>query len=155
MKTPYPRHIGSEPQGAWAPYCCNGCHRSDPWPTNCKSLSCLDTWQKIAVRSFLNFVHFNPSPVWPDCFLGKQSKPVVTIILPKSLTLLGNFCKNVKIIHFSCEIIFGQLLLTFGNFLLVRLSRSQENAIVGANPFYIFMNVYRLNEAVAHQKSLL
>ena len=30
--------------------------------------------------------------------------------LPESLTLLGNFCKGVKIYHFSGEIIFGQLL---------------------------------------------
>ena len=29
-----------------------------------------------------------------------------TIILPKLPTLLGNFCKCVKIIHFSCEIVF-------------------------------------------------
>ena len=44
------------------------------------------------------------------CFLGKHSKPVATIILRKSLTLLGNYCKGVKLIHFSSEIIFGQLL---------------------------------------------
>ena len=30
-----------------------------------------------------------------------------TISLPKSPTFLGNFCKGVKIIHFSSEIIFG------------------------------------------------
>ena len=34
---------------------------------------------------------------------------------------LGNFCKGVKIYHFSSEIIFGQLLQTFGNFYLVTL----------------------------------
>ena len=44
------------------------------------------------------------------CTLGNHSKQVAIIILPKSLTLLGNFCKGVKIIHFSIEIIFGQLL---------------------------------------------
>ena len=53
--------------------------------------------------------------------LGNHSKPVATIILPKLPTLLNNFCKVVKIIHFSCEIIFGQLLYTFGNFYLVTL----------------------------------
>ena len=42
--------------------------------------------------------------------------PVATIILPKSPTLLGHFYKAVKIIHFSSQIIFGQLLLTFGVF---------------------------------------
>ena len=30
-----------------------------------------------------------------------------TISWPKSLSFLGNFCKGVKIYHFSCEIIFG------------------------------------------------
>ena len=44
------------------------------------------------------------------CFLGKHSKLVATIILPKLLTLLDNFCKGVNIINFSTEIIFGQLL---------------------------------------------
>ena len=39
--------------------------------------------------------------------------------LPKSPTFLGNFIKNVKIYHFSSEIIFGQLLYTFGDFFLV------------------------------------
>ena len=49
--------------------------------------------------------------VWPDwmifCTLGNHSKPVATIILPKSPTLVGNFCKGVKIIHFSSGIILG------------------------------------------------
>ena len=52
--------------------------------------------------------------VWSDlaifCTLGKHSKLAATIILPKSPTLLGNFCKGVKIIHFSSELNFGQLL---------------------------------------------
>ena len=54
-------------------------------------------------------------------FLGKHSKSVATILLPESPTLLGNFCKGVKIIHFYSEIIFRQLLYTFGDFLLVTL----------------------------------
>ena len=41
--------------------------------------------------------------------------------MPKSLTFLGNFCEGVKIYHFSSEIIFGQLLQTFGDFYLVTL----------------------------------
>ena len=44
-------------------------------------------------------------PVWPDwaiyCTLGKFSKQVATIILLKSPTFLGSFCKGVKIFHFS------------------------------------------------------
>ena len=55
------------------------------------------------------------------CTLGNFSKPLATIHLPKSLTFLGNFCKGIKIYHFSSEIIFGQLLQTFGNFYLVTL----------------------------------
>ena len=45
---------------------------------------------------------------------GQFLKPFATINLSKSPTFLGNFCKGVKIVHFSSEIIFGQLLLTFG-----------------------------------------
>ena len=41
--------------------------------------------------------------------------------LSKSLAFLGNFCKDVKICQFSSEIIFRQLLQTFGNFFLVTL----------------------------------
>ena len=52
--------------------------------------------------------------VWPDRVifwtLGNFLKPLATILLPNSLTFLGNFCKGVKINHFYSEIIFGQLL---------------------------------------------
>ena len=63
--------------------------------------------------------------VWPDwaiyCTLGNFSKLVATISLPKLHTLLGNFCKGIKIVHLSSGIMFGQLLYTFGEFLLVTL----------------------------------
>ena len=53
-------------------------------------------------------------PVRPDLAiywtLGNFVKPLATIKLPQSPTFLGNFCKGVKIIHFSSETIFGQLL---------------------------------------------
>ena len=39
--------------------------------------------------------------------LGNFLKPLATIYLPKSPTFLGNFCKSVKIDHFSSEFIFG------------------------------------------------
>ena len=55
------------------------------------------------------------------CTLGNFLKPFATINLPKSPTFLGNFCKGAKIIHVSSEIIFGQLLYTFGDFYLVTL----------------------------------
>ena len=58
--------------------------------------------------------------VWPDwaiCWtLGNFLKSLATNNLPKSSTLLGYFCKVVKIYHFSIEIIFRQLLWTFGDF---------------------------------------
>ena len=42
--------------------------------------------------------------VWPDWAinwtLGKILKPLAKINLPKSITILGNFCKGVKIYHF-------------------------------------------------------
>ena len=46
--------------------------------------------------------------------------------LPKSPTFLGNYCKGAKIIHFSNEIIFGQLLQTFGDFYLVTLLAGEK-----------------------------
>ena len=48
--------------------------------------------------------------------LGNFLKPLTTINLSKSPTFLSIFCKGVKIYHFSSEIIFRQLLYTFGNF---------------------------------------
>ena len=60
------------------------------------------------------------SAVWPDWTiywtLDKFLKPLATINLPKSPTFLCNFCKGVKIYHFSSEIVIGQLLKSFGNF---------------------------------------
>ena len=40
--------------------------------------------------------------------------------------ILGNFCKGVKVFNSSSEIIFGQLLKTFGNFFLVTLDVSNS-----------------------------
>ena len=69
--------------------------------------------------------------MWPDWAiywtLGHFLKLLATINLPKSLTFLGNFCKGVKIYHFSSKIIFGQLLKTFGDFFLVTLSVEHKN----------------------------
>ena len=49
--------------------------------------------------------------VWPDWAiywsLGNFLKPLSTINLPKYHTFLGNFCKGVKIYHFSSEIHLG------------------------------------------------
>ena len=47
---------------------------------------------------------------------GQHLKPLATINFLKFPTFLGNFSKGVKIYHFSSEIIFRQLLYTFGDF---------------------------------------
>ena len=49
--------------------------------------------------------------------------------LLKSPTFLGNFCKGVKIYHFSSEIIFRELLLTFGNFFWSHCSLSTHKIL--------------------------
>ena len=74
---------------------------------------CASLMLASSVTRLGDFLHF-----------GQLLKPLATISLPKSLTLLGNFCKGVKIYHFSSEIIFGQLLQTFGDFYLVTLLAS-------------------------------
>ena len=78
----------------------------------------------IVVLRYRPFVHSSEA-VWPDWAiywtLGNFSKSAATISLPKSPTFLGNYCKGVKILNFSSEIIFRQLLQTFGNFWLVTL----------------------------------
>ena len=44
---------------------------------------------------------------------GQLLKPVAKIILPKWPSLLGNFCKCVKIFDFSSEIIFWATFIDF------------------------------------------
>ena len=71
--------------------------------------------------------------------LGNFLKPLVTINFPKSPTFLGNFGKSFKIYQFSSEVIFGQLLLIFGDF----FSRHTE-----CNPLLSrFPEFYQLPEA--------
>ena len=55
------------------------------------------------------------------CTFGNFSKSVATNILPNLSTFFSIFCKGVKIFKLSGEIIFGQLIKTFGDFLLVTL----------------------------------
>ena len=47
---------------------------------------------------------------------GQLFKAFATINLPKSATFLSIFCKGIKIFNISSEIIFGQILQTFGDF---------------------------------------
>ena len=69
--------------------------------------------RQLFVSLKLNFF-CSSHALWPDwaifCTLGTFLKPLAPINLPKSPTFLGNFCKGVKIYHFSSEIIFGQIL---------------------------------------------
>ena len=48
------------------------------------------------------------------------------LICPNLPSFLGNFCKGAKIYHFYSEIIFRQLLLTFGDFYLVTLDVAHD-----------------------------
>ena len=67
--------------------------------------------QIVIAANSVKLVGQGQCPDWAIfCTLGNHSKPVARIILPKLHTLLCDFCKGVKIIHFSREIIFGQLL---------------------------------------------
>ena len=59
-------------------------------------------WLTGSVTRLGGFLHFGQ--------LFKAFGNNATINLSKSLTFLGNFCKGVKIYHFSREIIFEQLL---------------------------------------------
>ena len=75
------------------------------WPTHPWSVYLpLSTYVSFCWNSEWNESRSRRWPVWPDWAiywtLGNYLKPLATIILPKSPTLLGNFCKGVKIIHF-------------------------------------------------------
>ena len=51
--------------------------------------------------------------------------PGQKLFCPNRQHILGNLCKGVEIFHFIREILFGQLLQTFGDFLLVTLVNSR------------------------------
>ena len=95
----------------------------------------VSIWKLFKKFNFSSFTLFTLTPfvcvslslsVWPDWViywtLDNFWKPLETINLPKSPTF--NFCKGVKIFQFSSEIIFGQLLWTYGNFFLSHCSLS-------------------------------
>ena len=58
---------------------------------------------------------------------------------------LGNFCKGVKIFHISSEIIFGQLIWTFGDFLLVTLTL-EVSSIASNYPSFIRYGSFTLRQ---------
>ena len=51
------------------------------------------------------------------------------LFYPNQPTLLGNFCKGVKVIHFSSEITFGQLLWTIGHLAIFIWSHCSQPSI--------------------------
>ena len=51
--------------------------------------------------------------------------PGQKLFCPNCQHILGNLCKGVEIFHFIREILFGQLIQTFGDFLLVTLVNSR------------------------------
>ena len=67
----------------------------------------LAIYYNVVIRTWIGSNVTRLGDFWA---LGNFLKHLETIYLSKSLTFLGNFCKCVKFIHFSCEIIFGQLL---------------------------------------------
>ena len=70
--------------------------------------STLVSWSWGKAQTFLDYGQCDQIG-W---FIGLRAtflKPLATINLAKSPTFLGNFCKSVKIYHFSGDIIFGQL----------------------------------------------
>ena len=82
------------------------------WPVRCDKTIC-STDLLMSTYTMSRYLQLMLS-AWPDlaifCTLGDFLKPLATINLLKSPTALGNFCKVVKIYHYSREIIFGQLL---------------------------------------------
>ena len=68
------------------------------------------------------FHHFQCDQIWRFFGIWATFQSLwQQLICPNILHSYTIFCKGVKIFHFSSEIIFGQLLQTFGNFLLVTL----------------------------------
>ena len=93
--------------------------KSIPWVSRCLL---LQNFEHLALLDLPTVV---TRWVWLDwaiyCTLGDFSKPVTKIILPK---LPINFAKVSKIFQYSSDIILGQLLLTFGDFLMVTLNKT-------------------------------
>ena len=77
--------------------------------------------------------------------MGKFLKPLATINLPNSPNFLGNYCKGIKIYHFSSEIIIGQLLYT-----LYTSGHTENEAHDELRHFILFIYLlYTVHEAAA------
>ena len=87
--------------------------------------------------------------MWPDwaiyLTLCTFSKPLATIILPKSPTFLGKFCKGTKILNFSSEIILGNFYRHLAIFLVTLLSL-QNGLLLRKWRHPASINYYRLTK---------
>ena len=116
-------------------------------------------------------LHFSSSLVSTVTRLGyfwtwcNFSKPLATINLPKYPTFLGNFCKGVKIYHFSSEIIFGQLYrhLAIFSSLTVGVTHKSEIHLKNFSSHLVSLSFYLLplqfdilttNQKPNHQRGL-
>ena len=92
----------------------------------------------VKTRLGVNGPRFGQRPVWSVTGLGdflhfgQFFKACGKNYFAQIVHILGNFCKGVQIIHFSSEIIFGQLLLTF-----VRLFISHTACVSQQVPYII------------------
>ena len=103
-----------------------------------KMVYSIGPWVSTAHRDVTPSASSRMWTVWPDwaiyCTFGNFSKPIA-INCPHFWSFLG---KCVKMFIFCWEIIFGQLLYTFGDFLLVTLNVNVEKK-------EIFENLLRLD----------
>ena len=88
--------------------------------SGCFILSKISLWHRLLIVAI--YVGQALQTVWPDLAiyytLGNFSKPGQQVFCQNGQHIFGNFCKGVKIIYFTREILFGQLLQTFGDFLI-------------------------------------
>ena len=82
------------------------------------------------------------------CILGNFLKPLTTINLPKSHTFLGNFCKGVKIYHFSIEIIYRHLAIFSGHTGWKANTLRKRNAAATAQRMLIFCCLWFLSNYI-------
>ena len=83
--------------------------------------------------------------VWPDWAifytLGIFSKPGAIIILPISPTHSRQFLLRCQNLSFTRGILLGQLLWTFGNFLLVTLHAWLQLRVINYSDFTTFLQI--------------
>ena len=116
------RYLASKQVGIWSRF--SSMSSSLRWITNWRN----DDGEQIETFHSKTTCFCSQS-VWPDWAIyrsfGKFLKPFATINLPKSPTFSGNFCKGVKIYHFSNEIILGNFCRHLAIFFWSYWSRSK------------------------------